>query len=174
MDLKNVCGDDGGDDVHKSEMEDVKWEKADINGHFEGLDPECVVPVEQPNDLEFEGIHIDVSNPEGTQVEEYYDPGSNLQLATDLSTSQPPSTSTIPAVSISVIPQIVHITDLNQLEEYQMNFECPQWCDIAWQMCMAMVSDPEFPKALLECKPLSHDVVTRLRARTGSADDLEV
>ncbi|GAX77215.1 hypothetical protein CEUSTIGMA_g4661.t1 [Chlamydomonas eustigma] len=91
-----------------------------------------------------------------------------------LTSQMPSSSSTLPTTSNAFILQAVHTTDPDQLEEYQMNFRCPQWCDIAWQMCMAMISDPAFPKALLKCMPLSQDMVTRLRARTGSANDLEV
>ena len=59
-------------------------------------------------------------------------------------------------------------------EELLLHFDCPDWSRDAWRQCMVMVDSRAFPGALREALPLQPEVLTRLRARTGSADDLEV
>ena len=59
-------------------------------------------------------------------------------------------------------------------EELLLHFDCPDWSRDAWHQCMVMVDSRAFPGALSEALPLQPEALTRLRARTGSADDLEV
>ena len=43
-----------------------------------------------------------------------------------------------------------------------------------WAKCLRMTSSPRFPQSLTLALPLSPRDLSRLRARTGTADDLEV
>lgn len=59
-------------------------------------------------------------------------------------------------------------------EELLLHFDCPDWSRDAWGQCMIMVEDPTFLEALGLALPLQPEMLLGLRARTGSADDLEV